>query len=253
MREKLTGARPLQVVAAMLFAAALAATALPAIAVADDACDHDWEVTYTQPGTCTEAGWFKVVCSKCGVAEARDGGLGAHKYKKVSVKAKKCKAGYKGKKCKVCGKVVKTKVLKAKKAHKWAKVAAKAATCTEDGCTAYKKCKVCAKVKDKEVRDALGHSWQVLAAAKAATCTEAGVTAHKRCKACGVEKGGDTVAALGHKWGQRNYKVWYYDTSDNPITGGKLIFTYALYCTNPDCWKNSKDIVGITESYHPTW
>lgn len=246
MREKLTGARPLQVVAAMLFAAALAATALPAIAVADDACDHDWEVTYTQPGTCTEAGWFKVVCSKCGVAEARDGGLGAHKYEKVTVKAKKCKAGYKGKECKVCGKVVKTKVLKAEKAHKWKKVSV-AATCTEPGYTA-RKCRVCGKLKDRNDEGSLGHRWQVLSKAKAATCEEAGVAAHKRCRRCGAEKGGEVVAALGHLWSNIAEEVWVFKEE------GTLPISYRTYlCQREGCNRNKAGIVGYTWGWDYTW
>ena len=117
--------------------------------------------------------------------------------------------------------------------HKFEKVEAKAATCTEDGYTAHKKCSVCGHEDGKEVLKATGHDYWVVdkatctkaglkkctkcgdeqaiaatghdykdVAAKAATCTETGYTAHKVCSVCGEKDGYEVTAALGH-----DYKV----------------------------------------------
>lgn len=115
--------------------------------------------------------------------------------------------------------------------HKFEKVEAKAATCTEDGYTAHKKCSVCGYEDGKEVVKATGHDYWVVdkatctkdglkkctkcgdekaiaatghdykdVAAKAATCTETGYTAHKVCSVCGEKDGYEVTAALGHDY-----------------------------------------------------
>ena len=97
-------------------------------------------------------------------------------------------------------------------AHKLADVAAKAATCTEDGNVAYKKCDVCGKIFVDGVEKTLaevtvkaGHKLADVAA-KSATCTEDGNVAYKKCSVCekifvdGVEKTLDEVTIkAGHK------------------------------------------------------
>ena len=104
--------------------------------------------------------------------------------------------------------------------HSMDAVAAKAATCTEAGNTAYYVCDNCGKYFSDEAGNtqitladtvvaATGHSMDAVAA-KAATCTEAGNTAYYVCDDCGKyfsDEAGNTqitladtaVAATGHK------------------------------------------------------
>ena len=104
--------------------------------------------------------------------------------------------------------------------HSMDAVAAKAATCTEAGNTAYYVCDNCGKYFSDEAGNtqitladtvvaATGHNMDAVAA-KAATCTEAGNTAYYVCDDCGKyfsDEAGNTqitladtaVAATGHK------------------------------------------------------
>ena len=113
---------------------------------------------------------------------------------------------------------------------------AKAATCTEDGNSAYRTCTVCGKyfssdmtkeiAKDSWVIDALGHKLTKTAAV-AATCTEDGVEEYWTCDVCGQtfsdEQGKNAIAdldawktgdgkinATGHSWG-----TWTKDDNDH--------------------------------------
>ena len=114
---------------------------------------------------------------------------------------------------------------------------AKAATCTEDGNSAYRTCTVCGKyfsseditkeiAKDSWVIDALGHKL-TKTDAKDPTCTEAGYKAYWTCDTCGKtfsdEKGEKAIAdldawktgdgkinATGHSWG-----TWTKDDNDH--------------------------------------
>ena len=116
---------------------------------------------------------------------------------------------------------------------------AKAATCTEDGNSAYRTCTVCGKyfsseditkeiAKDSWVIDALGHKLTKTAAV-AATCTEDGVEEYWTCDVCGQtfsdEQGKNAIAdldawktgdgkinATGHKYGDITY-TWSKDNT----------------------------------------
>ena len=105
--------------------------------------------------------------------------------------------------------------------HTLTKIEAKAATCTEDGNSAYWTCDLCAKY----FSDAAGtseiekDSWVIQAAhtltkieAKAATCTEEGNSAYWACHLCGkyfsdeagtteIEKDRWVIRAAGHSYG----------------------------------------------------
>ena len=121
--------------------------------------------------------------------------------------------------------------------HVLKETTAKAATCTEDGNSAYWTCTVCGKYffdanatkeipENSWVIDALGHN-MTKTDAKAATCTEAGNKEYWTCEACGKtfsdEKGENAIAdldawktgdgkinATGHSWG-----TWTKDDNDH--------------------------------------
>ena len=108
--------------------------------------------------------------------------------------------------------------------HELKAVAAKAATCTENGNTAYWACSGCGKfysdaagtkeiAKDSWVIKATGHGKLTEVKAKAPTCTEAGNTAYWTCSKCGkfyadsaakteIKKDSWVIEANGHKWGE---------------------------------------------------
>lgn len=107
--------------------------------------------------------------------------------------------------------------------HELKAVAAKAATCTENGNSAYWTCSGCGKfysdaqgkkeiAKDSWVIKATGHKLTETKA-KAPTCTEIGNTAYWSCSKCGkyyadsaakteIKKDAWIIEANGHKWGE---------------------------------------------------
>ena len=104
--------------------------------------------------------------------------------------------------------------------HQLTDVAAKDATCTENGNIAHKKCEVCGKLFDAEGNEltaediivAPGHKLTDVAA-NAPTCTENGNIAHKKCEVCGklFDAEGDEltaedviVNAPGHDWSNKD-------------------------------------------------
>ncbi len=105
--------------------------------------------------------------------------------------------------------------------HVWTDVAAKDATCTEDGYTAHKVCE-CGEKQGYEVV-AAGHAL-VDAEGKAATCTEDGYTAHKACSNCDYTEGKEVVAA-GHA---------LVDAEGKAATCTEDGYTAYKYCSNCD-------------------
>ena len=107
--------------------------------------------------------------------------------------------------------------------HNLSQVAAKAATCTEDGNIAYWRCSKCGKLfsdaqgKVETTEEAVtlyarGHQKHEVPAAEA-TCTEDGSTGYWTCTLCGgyytdstfseaIEEADAVVPALGHEWGE---------------------------------------------------
>ena len=134
--------------------------------------------------TCTENGMLAHYrCTECGKYFVEENG------EKVAVSAESLQiaAGHN------CGKLI----------------AAKDATCTEDGMKAHYQCQRCMKyfvevngsrmeaTKEALQISATGHSYSNLIAQKDATCTEDGMKAHYRCTVCQkyfVEKDGKKVA-----------------------------------------------------------
>lgn len=80
-------------------------------------------------------------------------------------------------------------------------IAAKDATCTEDGCTAQLSCSVCGTVfQHSEVIPAKGHTI-VEDPATEATCTEPGKTAGSHCSVCGqIFTAQEEIPAKGHQF-----------------------------------------------------
>lgn len=74
---------------------------------------------------------------------------------------------------------------------------AKAATCTEDGYTAYSACRYCGTaISGKETIPATGHNHVMIAKEIPATATSEGKTAVYTCSGCGDSYGGDVIPML---------------------------------------------------------
>lgn len=127
--------------------------------------EHDWVKSETVDPTCDEKGYTTYTCSGCTETKVEDEPATGHKEETV---------------------------------------AAKAATCTEDGLTEGKKCSVCGVITEKQtVVSATGHTDLVTEGAKEATCTEAGSTGTAKCNACGTQfDAAEEIPALGHIGGE---------------------------------------------------
>lgn len=128
--------------------------------------------------------------------------------------------------------------------HTWSEaiLPAKAATCTETGCSEVKQCLVCGKTKGGEVTSALGHliddktgwNWKP---GKQATCTADGIW-HGTCTRPGCPGVDQKVPAYGHS------AVWTIKEWATPSTNGIAV----LHCTRCD-----KDIATQVVTYGGTY
>ncbi|MBR4036635.1 MAG: hypothetical protein IKJ05_07915, partial [Oscillospiraceae bacterium] len=158
---------------------------------------YDNGVETTAP-TCTEKGVKTFTCSVCGDTKTEEIVAKGHNYESA-VTAPTCEeVGYTTHTCTVCGDTYKDSQV-AMLGHKNVTVAAKDATCTEDGFEAYVYCSVCDKLlSDKVVIPATGHSYDNGVDTTKPTCTTEGVKTFT-CATCGNTYT-EPVAALGHKY-----------------------------------------------------
>ena len=133
------------------------------------------------------------------------------------------------------------------------KIPAKAATCTEDGNSAYWYSAAFDKYfKDENgvneitaestVIPAKGHGESEVKGAKEATCTEDGYTGDKVCKVCGeILERGTVIEKLGHVWGEPEWN-WSEDGASCKVT-----FT----CQNNSEHKESPNVTVTSEVKTP--
>ena len=246
------------------------------------ATGHSLTKTDAKDSTCTEDGNNEYyTCSACGkIFKDADGKIATtvnaekiaatgHKMTKTDAKAATCtevgnNAYYT---CSACGKAFKDADGKtettveaetiAATGHTMTKTDAKAATCTEDGNTAYWHCSVCNKYFSDEngtteiaLDDTVvkAHHTMTKTDAKAATCTEDGNNEYYTCSACGkifkdaegtqettVEA--EKLAAVGHKMTKTDAKAATCTEDGNNE-----------YYTCSACGKAFKDADGKTET-----
>lgn len=172
---------------------------------------HTW---VTKPGkapTCTTPGYTdEVSCAFCGFVEKASIALPAngHTWGEYTETESDCKTnGVRVRTCEVCGaEDLATKVVKPidSTKHNPIEIAAKSATCTENGMTAYTICSVCkAVLTPPEVIITEGHDWIVPDGEEAveATCTTAGRTARIVCGKCdAVKQESEVIPATGHHY-----------------------------------------------------
>lgn len=168
----------------------------------------------TKPGkapTCTTPGYTdEVSCSFCGFVEKERVDLPAngHTWGDYTDTESDCKTnGVHVRTCEVCGaEDLATKVVKPidSTKHNPITIAAKSATCTENGMTEYTICSVCkAVLTPPEVIITEGHDWIVPDGEEAveATCTTAGRTARIVCGKCdAVKQESEVIPATGHHY-----------------------------------------------------
>ncbi len=161
--------------------------------------EHDYVVAETKAATCTEGGYTKSICSKCGDVKTETTEKLGHSFGEWEItKAVTCtEEGSKTRECSRCG-YSETETIPAK-GHTEETVPGKAATCTETGLTEGKKCTVCGTVTvAQETIPAKGHK-EVIDPAKEPTCTETGLTEGKHCSVCNTTLvAQEEVAAKGH-------------------------------------------------------
>ena len=169
-----------------------------------DALDHEEVAVEKQDATCTEEGHEAgTQCSRCGKTLSGMDVIKApgHQWDEGVVTTEPtCEVeGEKTFTCKVCEET-KTETIKAT-GHTPVEVAAKPATCTEDGYTAGTKCDVCGKtLSGLSGLKATGHT-EVIDEAVEPTCTTPGKTEGKHCSVCNaVLVAQEEISAKGHKW-----------------------------------------------------
>ena len=126
-------------------------------------CEHDWVAEVVEP-TCTEGGYTKLTCSKCGRVKITDrvpaAGHVFDEESTVVVEPTCTEGGYTTKVCTVCGETVVTATTRAKGHTKDPEAAVVTPpTCTEAGYTTYI-CPVCGEEFVSDNVAALGHDWQ---------------------------------------------------------------------------------------------
>ncbi|MBP3402261.1 MAG: hypothetical protein J6K85_04280 [Clostridia bacterium] len=145
-----------------------------------------------------------------------------HTFETVTVLTDCTQGGTKTETCKEC-KYTKTTNI-APTEHSLISGEAVAATCTQNGSTAFEKCMVCDYGNSAKIIPALGHDLYVASEATV-SCTTNGQTALKKCNNCNYQEGGETILATGH-----NYilQIAYEPTCSET---GKS-FEFCEYCHN---------------------
>lgn len=170
------------------------ATATPA----PTPCAHNWYLSASKPGTCTEVAENTFTCTKCKETKVEKGAINPNNHTGVmtDVVAATCTAqGSETKKCNDCGVVLSVKVLPAL-GHDWQLTSTVEATCVA-GKMIYT-CTRCQATKEEPVKPTRDHTWVKDAAGTVpATCTVGGTQGYK-CSVCGKTKI-EKVPALGHK------------------------------------------------------
>ena len=139
--------------------------------------------------------------------------------------------------CAVCGKIDGNP-----NGHKWESVAAKPATCTEDGHEAGQKCANCDHATGLEPIKAPGHT-EAIDRAVAATCEDTGLTEGRHCSVCSVVLVEPQVTpALNHEYES--------EVTAEPQIGvpGKMTFT----CTREGCDDSYTKEIPALEPTEPT-
>ena len=162
-----------------------------------DALGHNYQMTASQPATCTAPGSTTYTCTRCGdVYTATDEATG-HVWDngQVTTAATCTQDGVRTFTCIRCGETRTESI--AKTNHSPVSIPAAAATCTAGGKTEGSKCSVCGTILTApQDTGALGHAWDNGQVTTAATCTQDGVRTFT-CTRCG-ETRTESIAKTGH-------------------------------------------------------
>ncbi len=164
-----------------------------------DAYGHSFVVTNETPATCTSSGSRTLTWTLCGQTQTLAIPMTAHNWTSAITQPATCSSsGVRTYTCTNCG-TSRTESIPATGQHTFGPwVFASAATCTAQG-TATQTCTVCGYSVTRSI-PALGHSWSDWVVVKPATCTSSG-TSQRACSACG-ETQTQSIPAIGHTWTQ---------------------------------------------------
>lgn len=163
---------------------------------------HKWDEVSRVKGTCKKEGKITYACP-CGAQknETLPADPQNHESTQTETTPAGClTAGLEKVVCKACGVTVSENTIPAT-GHTWETLAAKAATCGEDGYAAGRKCSVCLLEEPGEKIPATGAHTPVACADKAPTCTEVGYTGGTECSVCHkILTARTEVKATGHHY-----------------------------------------------------
>ncbi len=131
-------------------------------------------------------------------------------YTSIVTKAATCTStGLENHKCNSCQKIFKTGVeipINSSNHVNKRSVAAKSATCLEEGWEAYEVCDDCGAetIQKKVVAKLSEHTWGEWKSEVAPTCESDGVARSRTCTVCGTTEGGESIAKLGHDYHSNN-------------------------------------------------
>ena len=204
-------------------------------ATGEETCKHESTHAEHKDATCTEPGYDKVICDKCGavISEETIPTLGHDWDAGVTAPAPTCTtAGIKTFTCKRCGET-RTETIAAL-GHDLVTDPAKAATCTEPGLTEGQHCTRCDYMVAQQEVPALGHGWDDGKVTTPATETTDGVKTFT-CTRCGATKT-EKIPATGGKTNPfKDVKEgdFYYDAvlwavnADPQVTSGTSATTFS--------------------------
>ncbi len=162
---------------------------------------HSLKLEKVVEPTCTEAGYSRYVCERCGYEKKSDlvAKLGHDFVVKSHTDATCSQPGITVKECTRCGAIEKDYTAKLDHVFNESLSEVHQPTCTEYGYT-LKTCSVCGEKVKTDYLDPLGHTPAAgKDVAKEATCTENGYTTHV-CSRCGATYEDSFVNALGHNF-----------------------------------------------------
>ena len=183
---------------------------------------HDYQYE-TQAATCTEAGYTRNRCTRCGdIFDQIDIPALGHDPEELPAKAATCtEPGLtKGSKCKRCGWILNEQMTIQAPGHAWdGGTITTPATCKTAGVKTYV-CIRCGATRTEEVP--ITDHTAVSIPAVAATCTTGGKTEGSQCAICGVIlTAQQDTPALGHAWDWDNGKY----TEATCTADGSVIYT----------------------------
>ncbi len=174
----------------------MTAAAEPDKAGCPKASEHNWSLAHENSPTCDSEGARYWECGNCGAQTTEAIPELGHDYQEETQAATCTEPGYIRKRCTRCGDALEPFEIPAL-GHDPETISGKAATCTENGLTDGSRCRRCGEIiKAQETISALGHNWDSGTVTTAASCTQEGVKTFT-CTRCGATYT-ESIPKTGH-------------------------------------------------------